>query len=162
MLGYDLLAAGKFDLAITIGIFSSYTLKTFSTDIMRRRMVINLSQAYKWSGDAAQAAKVIGGEDWSSCSHEFQLAVAVLEDDFKVAAGLMKTVNAAGAINKNDYRDWPLFTEFRKSQEFLKTYQEIFGHQLVPIEPHPTDTFFGPITTLTTQIKPGPNELAGP
>jgi hypothetical protein len=125
-----------------MGTFALETLKKHPKDSTRRRMAINLAQAYKWGERPSEAARVIDGEDWSACSPEFQLAVALLRDDFDVAARLMKVVAAANLLAKNDYRDWPLFKEFRKLQVFLDAYQATYGHQLVPIEPNPLDAFF--------------------
>jgi hypothetical protein len=115
---------------------------------MRRRLAINLAQAYKWAGNADGAAKVVNAEDWSSCDTEFQLAVSVLKGDFRKASQLMKLVEAGNILKKNDYRDWPLFNEFRKSPLFIETYQSIYGHQLVPIESHPADSLFNPFTDV--------------
>jgi hypothetical protein len=118
-------------------------------------MVVNLAQAYKWGGKPAEASKIIEKEDWTSCSADFQLAVAVLKDDFERAASLMKAVAAANLMRKNDYRDWPLFNEFRKSPLFIDAYNCIYGHHLVPIESSPTDVLFGPYLKLITETEDG-------
>jgi len=142
ILGYDLLVNKEYDLAVTLGTFATEIIKKWSSDDIRRRVLINLAQAYKWGGKPAEMTTVIDREDWSSCGHEFKLAVAVLRDKFDLAAGLMKSIAAADLIEKNDYRDWPLFIEFRKSQAFQETYQSLYGHHLELIEPSPTDPFF--------------------
>ncbi len=148
MLGFDLLVSENYDLAVTMGTFALDTIKRHSNEDMRRRMVINLAQAYRWGGDQAEADKRINEEDWSSCSPEFQMAVAVLKDDFERAAKLMRSVAAADLLPKTAYRDWPLFKEFRKSQAFLETYRSIYGHELAPIEPSPPDALFAPYSKL--------------
>lgn len=146
MLGFDLLVVEHYELAITMGNFALQTIKEYSSDDIRRRMLINLAQAYKWSGDSTQAAKIIDKEDWSSTSLVFQFAVAILKDQFEKAAGMMDALAATKVVDKGDYRDWPLFKEFRKSTAFLETYQRIYGHSLTPIESSPTDMIFGPLT----------------
>ncbi len=55
MLGYDLLVAGNYDLAITLGVFATETPKIRSTDVARRRFLVNLAQAHKWAGNADAA-----------------------------------------------------------------------------------------------------------
>jgi len=142
MLGYDLLVTGHYDLSATLGVFSLETIKTHSNADVRRRMVINLAQAYRWGGHQARATRVIDKEDWSSCDILFRLSVAVLRDDFSKAASLMKLAAAASMIKKNDYRDWPLFTEFRKSNGFATTYESLYGQPLATLEPDQTDSLF--------------------
>ena len=128
MLVYDLLVAGRYDLATLLGLFALETLKVYSSDGLRRMMVINLAQAYKWAQDSASATKLLAKEDWSPCSYQFKLAAAVLIDDFEVAGTLMRQIRATGEVAENDYRSWPVFNEFRVSQVFLETFREVFGH----------------------------------
>src|ERR1700722_340059 len=78
----------------------------FGVHYMRRRFIINLVQAHKWKGSSVEANKILNEEDWSSCAAHFQMAVAILMDDFPKAASLMKSVAASGDIQKSDYRDW--------------------------------------------------------
>jgi hypothetical protein len=40
-------------------------------------------------------------------------------------------------LNKDAYREWPLFRQFRKTDEFKNVYKEIFGEDLVYIETKP-------------------------
>ena len=42
-------------------------------------------------------------------------------------------------LNKNSYREWPLFKKFRKTKEFTQTSQEIFGEELKYTETKPKD-----------------------
>ena len=160
MLGYDLLVAGNYDLAITLGIFATETLKKHSSDIGRRRLLVNLAQAYKWAGKADAAQKIIDAEDWSACDSLFHLAVAVLREDFKAAAGLMKVVSMSKQLKANDYRDWPIFKEFRKSQEFIETYQSIYGHGLPVLESHLADQLFGSLSGVIVRMKSELREAA--
>ena len=160
MLGYDCLVTGNYDLAIILGVFATETLKKHSSDVARRRFLVNLAQAYKWAGKADTARKILDAEDWSACSSLFQLAVAVLRDEFKAAAGLMKLVSIGDELKANDYRDWPLFKEFRKSQEFIETYQSIYGHGLPALESHLADQLFGSLSGVMARMKPELREAA--
>jgi hypothetical protein len=115
--------------------------------------LVNLAQAYKWAGKTDAARKIIDAEDWSACDSLFQLAVVVLRDDFKAAAGLMKLVAIGKQLKANDYRDWPLFKEFRKSQIFIDTYQSIYGHGLAALESHLADQLFDSLSGVIVQMK---------
>jgi hypothetical protein len=152
MLGFDLIVAKHYELAIVLGTFAVQILKNWSSDDIKRRMVINLAQAYKWSGNEPLASQIIGSADWSSCDIDFKLALAVLKDDFKKAAELMRVANTAKKINESDYRDWPIFKEFIKSQPFIDTFRDIFGHDLEPIQASFTDTLFGPIRLVESKV----------
>jgi hypothetical protein len=139
---YDLLEEKKYDLAIFLGQFSVLTLKEHFDDDLRRRMVINLAQAYKWKNARDRMEEIIAGEDWSSCSQEFKLAIAVLRDQFLEAAKIMKLIGRTGEVREGDYRKWPLFEAFRKSQEFVDAHQEIFGHAMLPEITYDADSYF--------------------
>ena len=73
-------------------------------------------------------------EDWSACGLDFKLAVDVLRDDHSSAAKTMRAIGASGAPRETDYHDWPLFKEFRKSDEFAKSYEAVFQKPFVHIE----------------------------
>lgn len=69
--------------------------------------------------------------NWIGWSNEYKLAVSVLNQDFQNAYSLMKEIGPENKrISSVEYRDWPLFIEIRKEDEFHKVYEEIFGHQL--------------------------------
>jgi len=124
---YDLLKEEKYTLAKILLDFATITLKKHADSNSRRVFVVNRAQAYKWSGDEQGAHNIIKGEDWSDTSDEFKLAEAVLLNDFGKAATIMKKIGSDGYPSKSSYRDWPLFKEFRQSEEFLTTFEEIFG-----------------------------------
>ena len=79
----------------------------------------------------AKVIELLDAVDWSPLSHKFQLAAAVLRDDFDLAAELMKRIGPSGEVQKHDYADWPLFREFRKADLFERAYQEVFGDAFV-------------------------------
>ncbi len=89
--------------------------------------LVNRAQAYKWSGDKQTTAEILRQQDWSATSDSFKLAEAVLNERYEEAARLMKTIGPSGEPHKVDYRDWPLFREFRKTPEFRKAYEDVFG-----------------------------------
>ncbi|HVB35935.1 MAG TPA: hypothetical protein VND42_01750, partial [Candidatus Acidoferrales bacterium] len=67
---------------------------------------------------------------WGAKALRFKMVQSVLLDDFKAAIDIMKQIGADGDINKHFYREWPVFKEIRKSQEFAVAFEEIFGEPL--------------------------------
>jgi hypothetical protein len=123
---FEMIEAEQFRPAIKILTFSLAPPMKFKEARNRFVAIINLAQAYKWSGDDAECREIIKGEDWSASNVDFRLAVAVLQDDFPAASDLMKRIGLDGDIKKESYENWPLFKEFRKSNEFLDAYRNIF------------------------------------
>jgi hypothetical protein len=126
--GYELLEEGRYRLARCLFDFSA-ALKKHGKEEVRLAMVINRAQAYKWSGDEEAARKIINDVDWSATGPKFQMAQAVLLDDFSRAIEIM-VKNRGEGIGKMGYREWPLFKEIRKVPEFARTFGEIFGEPL--------------------------------
>lgn len=123
---YRFLEREKWEPVKTIGEFS-INLHKHHNDENKRILRINYAQSYKWSGDNAKAIEVCNEVDWSSCTNEFQLAESIIKDDFKKAAELMiKIGKGEKLIDREAYHTWPLFREFRMSNEFLTSYRKIF------------------------------------
>jgi hypothetical protein len=110
--------------------------KKFGSEAVKRTLILNFAQAHKWSGDEKGMHRVLSDEDWTACSDKFALAIAVLNDDFRKAAKLMKRIAAGGATspNKGDYKEWPIFKQFRHSSEFMTSYAESFGEPYLESE----------------------------
>ena len=128
--GYELLEEGRYGLARCLLDFSTETLKKHGSEEVRLAMVINRAQSYKWSGDDATARKIISDVDWSATGLKFQLAHAVLLDEFKRALEIMLKIGANGDVSEAGYREWPLFREIRKVPDFSETFEGIFGKPL--------------------------------
>jgi len=128
--GYHLLSEERFELARKVLDFSTTTLRTFASEQNRLMLVVNQAQAYKWSGNMDKAKDILSHEDWSTRSDDFQLAEAVLLDDFDRANEIVKRVGAAGSVEKVNYREWPLFREYRKTEDFKSIFEEVFGEPL--------------------------------
>lgn len=124
---YNLMVKEKWELAKNISKFALKEQPKIFNDEYKRIYIVNYAQAYKWSGDNSRAIKIISDVDWSSSTEEFKLAVSIIKDEFKSAAKLMEGIGRKGTlINKEGYIEWPLFREFRKSEEFLRVYKRIF------------------------------------
>lgn len=123
----DLLVEEKYNLACTISDFATETLKRHSDDRSERILIVNGAQAYKWSGNNEKAKAIINSIDWSASSDDFKLAKAVIQEEYEEANSLVKKIGTNGDISIYNYREWPLFKEYRKTQGFLKTFEEVFN-----------------------------------
>jgi len=122
----ELMHVPRWELAEEIGKFALDN--GASNDAKNKMFVINLAQVYKWQGKQGECEAILDKEDWSCCSDDFKLAVCILKNDFPLAAQTMKRIGEEGAyISRHAYFDWPLFTEFRKSKDFLDAYKEIYN-----------------------------------
>jgi hypothetical protein len=126
---YDLLKKENYTLAKRI---LSFALELPKHDSQQNKLIftINSAIAYKWGGESAKAQKIISETDWSACNNAFQLASAVLLDQFDTAAKIMKKIGNNGEVRKVHYKDWPVFKDFRHCSQFLEGYREIFGEAL--------------------------------
>ncbi len=131
---YEVIRDEEYDLAITLLEFACTVLKKHSDDESRRVFLVNLAQAYKWTGMSDKTAEIMSREDWSAIGDKFKIAKAVLADDFDEAATLMTKIGVEGDVPKAGYRDWPLFKEFRKSAIFQETFLRVFGEPAVKVE----------------------------
>ncbi len=130
---YDLLSQGKYELAKTMLIFAVDDIKKPANEEVRRLFVINKALAYYLSGDKKTCNAIIDNEDWSATAVKFQLATAVLKEDYKSAVNKMEA--AKSEIRYNAYCEWPLFRDFRESNEFQSKYQELYDHGFEYKEP---------------------------
>ncbi len=124
---YDLLENNKLELAIRLLDFACNEIKKYASEANQLTLVVNRAQAYKWNGDPDRCKKIMRAVDWSAKGDQFKLADAVLAENWPVAAKVMRRIGKNGAVDQNDYRDWPLFREWRKEDLFLQTYLEVFG-----------------------------------
>lgn len=128
---YQLLIQQNWTLAQIIGDYSARLPQKYD-DTNNRLMHINLAIAVYHLEGCKAAQKILQTLDWSACIDDFKLAVEVLNDNFDEAATLMKQIGATGKhITKEAYLDWPLFNTFRKTPQFLKAYQEIYGSDFI-------------------------------
>lgn len=89
---------------------------------------VNTAQAYKWSGSAGRCEALIKKTDWLALGTDFKLAKAVLEPDFENTATLMVNIGSGAKRHPDagEYQEWPLFQEFRESQQFRRAYKKAF------------------------------------
>lgn len=154
--GYELLVEERYELAKMILRFATDTLKNVASDQIRRMNIINLCIAHKFSGDEHNCSAVLNSEDWTACSPEFHLAVAVLKNNFSDAITIMESIGKDGAVSREHYSTWPLFKTFRESKDFLTSYRKLFGEEFVL----PEDTDILP-KTPTSASRRRPKGRAG-
>jgi hypothetical protein len=127
-IGYDTLYEEDYELTKMIFNFATCVLKKHSNEENRKMMIVNRALAYKWSGDSCKAEEIIKKEDWSASSSRFRLAEAVILDDYSTALKIMKEIgDDESEVGRENYRNWPLFKEFRTNEEFIKVFEEIFN-----------------------------------
>ena len=124
---FDLLVLREYALAQTLLVFATEILPRHASAENMLICKVNLAIAYKWQGKGEDCSRILDSVDWSPLSDKFRLAAAVLRDDFNSAGRIMRAIGASSRPTKTEYRDWPLFREFRKSEQFIQAFQEVFG-----------------------------------
>jgi hypothetical protein len=131
---FDLLKREDYRLARNLADFAA-SLRNYASDRNKRMLTINRAQAYKWSGKEDEAIKIIDSLDWTSASANFKLVVALIRNDFSLAAKLINQVPSdiqdEDALPAEAYRSWPVFKLARKDETFLRAFQEKFKEPLV-------------------------------
>lgn len=124
---YLMLKRKRWRTASEFGLFglSVPQLKTLD-DITKKIRIVNTAIALK-KIEKARAIELIDREDWSACLREFKLATAVLKEQYIEAGKLMKLIGKQGElIDQLSYHQWPLFEEFRDTNEFQEAYESIY------------------------------------
>lgn len=131
---FELLIEENYKLATNLLDFACCTLKKWDSESSRLVYVVNRAIAYKFSGNNERCQSILNQEDWSACGDNYNLCVAVLRDDFEKAKSLMLRIGNSGSVTEVDYAEWPCFKEFRSSDEFASTFNEVFGYPPTTIE----------------------------
>lgn len=98
-----------------------------TSDINKRIRIINHSIGLNQLKREGEAISSLNSLDWSASIRDFQLAILVLKNEYKLAAELMKKIGKNGElITQLSYHNWPLFQDFRDRAEFHTAYQEIY------------------------------------
>jgi hypothetical protein len=124
---YELLKLGRFATAKILLKFACEEIKTYSSQEMKMMMTINYALAFALSDEQKKCVEILNTTDWSAAANKFRLAVAVLRKEYRQAAMIMKTIGQSMEVGQFAYHDWPLFKSFRATDEFLKTYEDVFG-----------------------------------
>lgn len=132
---FDLLSWEKYDLATRLLEFA-IRLPRHGNDVNKRVCTVNLAQAYKHTGNSKKCLETLDAQDWSACADNFRLCVAVLRDEYDDAKGIMQQLGRDGAIKQHEYISWPVFKEFRATEQFKSGYLSVFGTEPADIQEH--------------------------
>ena len=135
-LSVNLIGEEEYKLAnIFLNFASEDYIQKHSSQQSKILFLVNKAQVIKWEGNEQEARKVLDSIEWSALSNNFKLARAVLIDDFELAQKIMfKIGNDEETISRLHYREWPIFKEFRKSNEFLEAYEKIYNEPFMIVE----------------------------
>ena len=133
---FELLKREEWIIALRMGEFSHEVSKRNHKrprkELSVKIILINYAQAAKWSGDRDGAMRIVNNFDWSGSAVEFRMAVACLKEEWDNAAKLMAEVgNQSELCPIHGYIGWPIFREFRKTNQFTLAFKSIFGVEYI-------------------------------
>jgi hypothetical protein len=126
---FNLITKQDYEIAIILSEFATSTLKKFYSTETKLMFIINKAQAYKWNGNEEKCIEIIDKIDWTAYKDLFNLAYNVLANNFEEATNIMPRLSADTDFKKTYYKDWPLFKELIKTEEFKETYYEIYNEE---------------------------------
>lgn len=124
---YWLIDKSDYTSAIMLLDFVCTSFKVFHGDWYKSALILNRAQAYKWQGNSAKCLEILKAHDWSALEDSLKLGNSVLTEDWDSSVEIMRRIGSNGVVKSSDYEDWPIFSNFRSTPEFLAAYQEIFG-----------------------------------
>ena len=89
---------------------------------------INKALVYHLQGDKKKACDIVTRLDCSAAEEIYRMAVSILKDDTASALQSMKEIGKNVKM-RDAYKEWPLFTSIRDTEEFKKLYQEIYEEE---------------------------------
>jgi hypothetical protein len=100
--------------------------KYVSDDANHKIFLINKCIALKALGKREAALDTLKTVDWSATEDKFRLAVHVIRDEYSAAEKVMCKVGKSKGIGEMEFRDWPLFRDFRGTGEFRRAFRKVF------------------------------------
>lgn len=131
---YSLIQNQEYAIVINVLEFFTQDSMPHCDDSTKRTLLINLAQAYKWNENEAECAQLLDKHDWTASQDKYVLAVAVLKEDWDRVYKLMRRLKHDGSFDKVFYRDWPLFKQLRKRDDFPTVYEECYGEPFLSQE----------------------------
>src|SRR5690625_4522987 len=127
---FDFLNYADYELALVVTQFNDIPAIKNATLENTYYLKINQAIALKNLKKEKESLDLLATIDWSASSDIFKLAVAALREDWSEAADLMESLGPNHKkIGKGEYKQWPVFKWFRKSEEFKKSYEKVFGEE---------------------------------
>lgn len=129
---YELISEKLYDVAINVSMFARDG-KSFKRNNKDRTYIeLNLAQAYKWSGQNDKCLAVLRDLDTSAMNYDLQIPKKVLEGNYDEVYMMMKSLGSGSDIlTKEAYREWPIFKEIRKQENFKIVFEKIFAEKLI-------------------------------
>ena len=125
---YEFLKQSDWICAIMSGEFSlslPHHANTVNSLILRVNQIIALKQCKL----DKQVEKLLNSQDWTALCNDFRIAEKVLREDFDDAQIIMEQIGVKGDfITEHAYHVWPLFREFRQTEQFLDGYKKVYGY----------------------------------
>ena len=144
---FELIQSGYYDLAYVILKFITEEIPNKSSAKLKKTMIINKALACYLLNDKKKCARILKSEDWT-IGIQFQLAVAVLNENYEEATKLMIKIGPNDDdFDASNYQEWPLFIKFRETDEFKSTFKEIFDKEFV-IKKAPEKSFIKLLTGI--------------
>ena len=114
--------------AITIGNFA-HSLPKKSNESLERMFLINHAIALNAINKKDKAKDLLDTKDWSATLLDFTLAYSVITYDYDEAKNIMLKIGKESKfVSEIPYHDWPLFREFRESDQFISGYELVYGY----------------------------------
>lgn len=127
---FDSLKVGHYGLAQVLLKYATAEVKKYSSVDYEWVFRVNHALSYYLAGQKEQSNKIVQEKSWSALDVRYRLAEAILLENYVEAKKMMYKIGKDDEFQIN-YQQWPLFRKFRKSQEFMNTYQEIYGKPFV-------------------------------
>lgn len=125
---YNLISVGSYKLADILLEFACNQ-KRHHDQSIKKILTINKALSKYLQGDNDKTLAILQEDDWTACSYNFQLAYAVLIEDYDKAYSIMSKIGNNGDVNQAAYMEWPLFTKIRKEKKFKDLYKNIFQEE---------------------------------
>jgi hypothetical protein len=130
-LGMTLLQNEQLDLALVVFDYGSRLRPNQTANDNHRKMfLINKATALKLKGDQKRCLETLAAVDWSAAHPQFLIAVNVLRDNFDEAAKLMLLLFAGAQLTEKQLIEWPVFSEYRKSEVCKQAFKAFFKREL--------------------------------
>lgn len=91
---------------------------------------INRAIAQKRQGKDYEAG--LKGVPWQAFHTKYKLCLHVLRDESKQAASMMDSDDIVAEVGIEGFRTWPIFKDFRSSNEFRVAYMNVFNQEYAP------------------------------
>ena len=126
---FDYLHMEQWQKAICLSKFA-LNLPNISSEKNERLYRVNYAIALNAIGEDKAAKNILDKKDWSASAYDFKLAYAVIIKNYEEAKNYMIKIGQQGEyIVELAYHDWPLFRDFRDSEEFISGYEKVFGYK---------------------------------